>query len=293
MQSAFAAIVDYAGLFPPASSGMEEAVANYASYRHGPDRWMLGRFVVAASRLPELTEAVAALDSPPDATDRWGLSVVLGAHLPHEVERVQQFTASVGGLGLGVEAVEAKVSTPGEATVTGAALATLGETYLEVPHQSSYGELAQAIAGAGAFAKIRTGGTTPDAFPTAQQLTRFLIAVTRIRLPFKATAGLHHPWRGRYRLTYASDSPQHLMFGFVNLLMATAVLRAGGDGETAQAILEEDDPDAFVRSADALAWRDERVSLADLTAARLEGFRGFGSCSFREPVDELSQGVGA
>ncbi len=240
MQPAFTAIVDYAGLFPPASCGMAEAVANYAEYRHGPDRWMLGRFVVAASRLGELTEAVAALPTPPTSGDRWGLSVVVGAHLPHELERIHEFTAGIGDLGLAIEAVEAKIGSPGEAGVSGAALASLGEVFLEVPHQSNYAELAQAIQQAGAFAKIRTGGTTADAFPTAIQLTRFLIAVTRIRLPFKATAGLHHPWRGRYRLSYAADAERHTMFGFVNLLMATAVLRAGGDGETAQAILEEE-----------------------------------------------------
>lgn len=293
MQSAFTAIVDYAGLFPPASCSMADAVANYAEYRRGPDRWMLGRFVVAASRLGELREAVAALPEPPTADDRWGLSVVVGAHIPHELERITEFSAAPGDHGLAIEAVEARAGSPGEASVTGPALASLGEVFLEVPHQSNYAEIAQAIQQAGAFAKIRTGGTTPDAFPTAVQLTRFLIAVTRIRLPFKATAGLHHPWRGSYRLTYAADSERHVMYGFVNLLVATAVLRAGGDGETAQAILEENDPDAFVRSAEEIRWRDERIPLAELTATRLEGFRGFGSCSFREPVDELAAGVGA
>jgi len=293
MQSAYTAIVDYAGLFPPASCGMAEAVANYADYRHGPDRWMLGRFVVAASRLGGLIEAVRALPAPPSADDRWGLSVVLGAHLPHELERIHEFTTGLGDLGLAIEAVEARIGSPGEASVSGAALAPLGEAFLEVPHQSNYADLAQAIQQAGAFAKIRTGGTTSDAFPTAIQLTRFLIAVTRIRLPFKATAGLHHPWRGTYPLSYAADAERHVMFGFVNLLMATAVLRAGGDGETAQAILEEEHPAAFEHGADEIRWRDQRVSLAELAATRLEGFRGFGSCSFREPVDELGAKVEA
>lgn len=293
MQPAFTAIVDYAGLFPPASCGMEEAVVNYAGYRTSEDRWMLGRFVVAASRLEELAAAVASRGIALDAAAPWGLSVVLGAHLPNELARIDAFARLHAGKGLAVEAVEAKVGSPGEAGVTGSALAGIAERYLEVPHQTSYGDLVQAIADVGAFAKIRTGGTSPEAFPSPLVLTRFLMAVTRIGLPFKATAGLHHPWRGSYPLTYDADSDRHPMYGFVNLLMATAVLRAGGDGETAQAILEESDPAAFRRTEDTLAWRDEVVTREQLVATRVEGFRGFGSCSFREPVDELAAGVGA
>lgn len=293
MQPVFAAIVDYAGLFPPASCGMEEAVARYADYRVGPDRWMLGRFVVAASRLEELAAAVTAQGIEISPEHPWGLSVVLGTHLPNELAHIAAFENAHRGLGLLVEAVEVKVGSSGEVAVVGPALAGKGERYLEVPHLSSYGELVRAIADVGAFAKIRTGGTTPDAFPSPLQLTRFLMAVTRVGLPFKATAGLHHPWRGSYPLTYAADSARHVMYGFVNLLMATALLRAGADGETAQAVLMEDDPAAFQHDAGGISWRGEHASVDALVATRLEGFRGFGSCSFREPVEELAAGVGA
>src|SRR5436305_7602207 len=58
-------VIDYAGLFPPASLPLEVAVRNYDSYRRGPDAWMLGRFVCPAARLAELPPsqplAVAAL----------------------------------------------------------------------------------------------------------------------------------------------------------------------------------------------------------------------------------------
>jgi hypothetical protein len=43
-------IVDYAGLFPPASLDMPKTVANYARYRSGEDRWALGRLVVPLKR---------------------------------------------------------------------------------------------------------------------------------------------------------------------------------------------------------------------------------------------------
>ena len=43
MDQVFEQFIDYAGLFPPASCSMAEAVRNYAQYRSGPDRPMLGR----------------------------------------------------------------------------------------------------------------------------------------------------------------------------------------------------------------------------------------------------------
>src|SRR5690606_34756706 len=48
-----AGAIDYAGLFPPSAVSMADAVENYAAYRRGEYSWMLGRFVVTASRLNE------------------------------------------------------------------------------------------------------------------------------------------------------------------------------------------------------------------------------------------------
>src|SRR5436190_17389433 len=47
-------VIDYAGLFPPAKLPLDQALRNYARYRHEPEGWMLGRFVCPASRLVEL-----------------------------------------------------------------------------------------------------------------------------------------------------------------------------------------------------------------------------------------------
>lgn len=291
MHPAFDAIVDYAGLFPPASCSMDEAVANYAAYRTGPDRAMLGRFVLAASRLHECGESIAALGLLPDKGDPWPLSVVFGANHPDELSRIADFEAAFAVHGLTVNAIEAKVASPGEVSLVVERLPSQWEWFLELPHQEEYDALVHALHLAGAAAKIRTGGTSPESFPTPRQLTRFLMAVTRAGVAFKATAGLHHPWRGSYPLTYAPDSEQYLMYGFMNVLFATAVLRGGGDADTAQAILEESDPGMFERSAGAITWRGVRLSFDALALARQGGFRGFGSCSFREPVDELLAGA--
>jgi hypothetical protein len=293
MHPAFDAIVDYAGLFPPASCSMHEAVANYAAYRMGPDRSMLGRFVLAASRLREFGESVAMQGFFPGRGEPWRLSVVFGANHPDELSRIADFDAAYELHGLKVEAIEAKVASPGEIVGVAERFRSEWEWYFELPHLEHYDALVQAVRTVGGAAKIRTGGTAADSFPTPLQLCRFLMAVTRHGVPFKATAGLHHPWRGQYPLTYARGSEQHLMYGFMNVLVATAVLRDGGEPEVAQAVLMESDPAAFEQSADAITWRGTRFTFDALAAARVDGFRGFGSCSFREPVDELLAGSGA
>ena len=134
---------------------------------------------------------------------------------------------------------------------------------------------------------MRTGGTTADLFPAPEQLTAFLIAATGQGVRFKATAGLHHPYRGEYRLTYAPEAERGWMYGFVNLLVATALLLRSGDGETAQAILEAVGPEAFERDDAGIRALGHHFPWDELARARDRAFTSFGSCSFREPVDEL------
>ena len=60
VREALAGLIDYAGLFPPASLGMADAVAEYRSARTGPQAWMVQRFICPADRLLELAGVLAA-----------------------------------------------------------------------------------------------------------------------------------------------------------------------------------------------------------------------------------------
>lgn len=288
MRAAFAGMVDYAGLFPPAALSMAAAVAEYDRERRGPDRWMLGRFVVAASRLEEMGTALEAEGVAVEVHDPWRISAVMGVHVPDELSRINAFRARWESRGVMVDAVEFRVSSVGQILTVAEQIPAAYQRFFEVPSEGPYGQLVAAIGRVGAFAKIRTGGTTPELFPSAEALTAFLISATGHHVPFKATAGLHHPFRGPYRLTYEADAAVFVMYGFVNVLLATALLLRDGDGELAQALLEEDDSTAFERDDDALMWRGHRFAWDELASARARAFTSFGSCSFREPVDELA-----
>jgi hypothetical protein len=268
---------------------MAGAAREYAEHRASPDAWALGRFVVPAGRLAEL-EAVARGLLPHEG-EPWRLSVLLHGDVPADLGRVGEFDArhAVGAAdGRAVaDAVELRAGTIAAIEAAADMLPVGLEAYVEVPIVDDPAPLIRTIAGRGLRAKVRTGGTNAEAFPRAADLARFIAACVDAGVPFKATAGLHHPLRGAYRLTYAEDSARGTMFGFLNVFLATAFARAGLPRELLPALLEESSP-ANIRFDDgAVVWRDHRVTAVQLEDSRREIARAFGSCSFREPVDDL------
>jgi hypothetical protein len=142
------------------------------------------------------------------------------------------------------------------------------------------------IATAGCSAKIRTGGTTPDSFPPAKAIVRFMRQCLAAGIRFKATAGLHHPLRAEYRLTYEDGAACTSMFGFLNVFLSAAAIASGASDEDAERLLCEGGASAFTWSPVAVMWNDYVFGADDLKSLRQAGAVSFGSCSFREPVDE-------
>ncbi len=140
-----------------------------------------------------------------------------------------------------------------------------------------------------AFAKVRTGGLTPDAIPSSADVAAFLCRAAQLRMPFKATAGLHHPVRSERPLTYALDSPRAVMHGFLNVFVAAAFAWDGLEHAAVLDILEEREAAAFEFSQRDLQWRGRVLSVAQVRAARRDFAHSFGSCSFEEPVTELRE----
>jgi hypothetical protein len=214
LRSLLTGLIDYAGLFPPASLDLTTAMSNYAAYRASEHAWMLGRFVVPAAQAAEV-----------DAS--WPLSVI---------------------------AADKKSERAGDVE------------YIEIPVTSD-------PAGLGARAKIRTGGSTPDAYPSAAELAGFLHRAAAARVPFKATAGLHH----------ALPSPP--MHGFVNLFLAACLMWHGGSEADALATLE----DRNFRFHDRAYWHYHRLTAGQIGDARAQFAISSGSCSFEEPVEDLTR----
>jgi hypothetical protein len=283
-------LIDYAGLFPPAALGMEDAVANYGTYRRGPFAWMLGRFIVPSTRLGEFEQAAASRLPSGAGVVPWRLSMLGSGDLVADAATIEMFNGTHEGAR--IDALETKYDP--DAIVIDVPGVML---WFEVTPGPSLGAALWQIAAAGHGVKLRTGGVTPDLIPPTQAVAQVLFGCARAGVRMKATAGLHHPIRAPHRLTYADDSPTALMHGFVNLFVAAAVARElvlhGYPDPEAQAtiaaVLDEADPNAFEWDDDGVTWREHRVDAAELTAMRQQAARSFGSCSFEEPIEDLRQ----
>lgn len=276
-----AGLIDYAGLFPPAALDMAGAAAAYAQEVASQDAWMLGRFVVPAARLDELAAARVSLTMP---AQPWRVSAVLSAGIDEGLTQVRAFNARQGTVIVG--SIEARAESFD--TIDRIAGEASGfETYVEIPLTGAIDVLIERIAARGLRAKVRTGGVSVDAFPEPGRLASFLAAVVRAGLAFKATAGLHHPLRGEYPLTYADNAERGTMYGYLNLLLATAAVRAQLPGAEVERLLVSRDASTLVFEPGGVRWRDLRFTAESLGEMRRMHLVSIGSCSFREPVDEL------
>jgi hypothetical protein len=271
---------------------MRTAVESYATYRESTDRSALGRFIVPVSRLKELEEEGADMLPRGQSPDSWRLAVLVSGDAQAAAEEIFRFndrhsSASAEGSAV-IDVVELKAAAPREIERQHAAMPDSITQYFEIPVQGEIAPFVDILATVGARAKIRTGGVTSDAFPSAQDIISFIVGCHRKSVPFKATAGLHHPVRGSYRLTYDRGSASGMMFGFLNVFMAAALVHSGEGESAAREVLEETEPSAFSFTDDAIAWRGVSVALGRITALRSEFAISFGSCSFREPVEELA-----
>ena len=159
----------------------------------------------------------------------------------------------------GVEAVEQRLDgprpRPADLIASRSALEPLNvEAYYELVFDDNWRDSVPAaigsIAALGARVKLRCGG---ELTPTLEQVALVIACCRDACVPFKCTAGLHHAVR---------HGDEH---GFLNILAATTA-----PAERLEAVLAEEDP--------------AKLSLA---GADRSLFVGFGSCSWREPVDDL------
>jgi hypothetical protein len=282
-------IVDYAGTFPPASLTLADALAEHARARTSDDAWLLGRFVVPAVALSELERLLApgvVPDNSVDWANPWDLSVVLSADSRSQLERVGTFNETWAG--------KARIASVEFGPVPFLKIAPLArtvpqglETFFEAPLDADLERRLRAIDGAGAAAKIRTGGTAAGSSPTPAGIVHFLETADDTGLAFKATAGLHHLMRGCYPLTHEAGSGTETMHGFLNLAVAASLVRTDGPQQDVLDALLESSVDAFEFDSDGLCWRGRTIATIDLADTRRRFFRSFGSCAFREPADEL------
>lgn len=288
VRTLLAEIIDYAGLFPPSNVSMPEAVINYATYRNSNYDWMLGRFIVPVARLNEFLESAEDFISmDPDRT--WHLSVLAGEDIYETIRQIDDFNDRHAPV-IVCDTMEVHASTESKIINTVNALPPKLTTYFEIPNDERLPDLIAALSLNGQRAKIRTGGVTPDAFPPVRAIIRFIRTCLAANVPFKATAGLHHPLRCYKPLTYDANAPEGIMHGFLNLFLATAFARYGFKPSLLEEILEDEFEESYEFNESGVLWRQEHfLNNSQLKRTREQNIISFGSCSFTEPIEDLQE----
>jgi hypothetical protein len=319
VQVLFSAIADYAGLFPPAQLDLPTVIANYAEYQASPHAWMLGRLILPIVRLDEFcdllphiaacaplapqfwgeqepkfpssgrfrglgefTNVVHSSENSGKSVLPWPLSLIISGDVAAGLERVRRFQHGA----IAIEALEFPFLSPEQ--IAELDLPTGVEAFFEVPVGADLDLYIPVLQAKQAAAKVRMGGVTAAAFPSAAQVCQFISTCAQAQLPFKATAGLHHLFPGTYHLTYEPDSARAQMHGFLDVALVAAFLYT--DKITlaeAIALLQEDSSGRFQFTDQGVYWNQRSLDLDELTKSRQQFFRSFGSCSFTEPIADL------
>jgi len=280
----FQRLVDDAAIFPPGNAPLPEAVEAHDGHGDSEHADLVGPFVVDDVRLPRLGELTQGRADP------LAVTVVVtggaGAIGPAATWAARTESLTLRGLEVALrdEADLAhnarRVVTAVDQLVTDGVVDEELPVYVEPPalrgRQPSPTWLAalDEVAAMDHRLKFRTGGADADAFPSAADLAACIGAALDRELRFKCTAGLHNAVRHR---DPATGFEHH---GFLNVMLAT---RASLDGTGAPEV------------ADLLERTDADAVLAALREAGDEGlasarrwFTSFGSCSVREPLEDLA-----
>ncbi len=240
------------------------------------------------------------------ADQPWPISAIIDGDLDENLDAIFAFNREHSEPEKGLAIIDAaEIKMPGDSTASAAVFIdeALDLTpqeifpFFEIPVQADakasgrepdFRGLIAALSGADAGAKVRTGGVTPDAFPSPERVAEFIAACDAADVPFKATAGLHHPIRAEYPLTYEPGCPCGVMHGFLNVFVAAAAIRdRRADVREAAEIMRETNAAAFVFGDESLKWRKIVLDASAIGVARETFALSYGSCSFIEPVEEL------
>lgn len=273
----FEALIDDAAVFPPGNAPMRAAVAAHLARRDATYAALVGRFLCPASRLGELEAA------HPPGSPRLELGLIADtgpAGLPEAIRAVERSAR--------LTLAQVEIPIPPGADLEAAARVAVSllpdvEGYVELPIRPGAGtgagpvgdwrQALRVLADSRFGAKLRTGGLAASAFPTVDDVARFVVACVAAEVPFKCTGGLHHA------LAHTDPATGFAHHGFLNLLLAAYTATQGGDVADCARVLAERE------AAPVLARLDAAGDVGVVVARSF--FLSFGSCSIEEPVADL------
>jgi hypothetical protein len=258
-------ILDYAGMFPPANLPLEQAACNFQEYQRHSHADFLGSFIAPLYRWKDVGQA----DSLPAPASLLVRDTEIGPGLQKIDAASIEVILPAGSVREIVMLLEDSFP---------------GRIFVELNWRQPYHPLMSLLAKTSSRfgVKLRTGGVTPDTVPPSDAVADFLLAAAALKLPLKATAGLHVPVPNHDPAVGAR------MHGFLNFFSAGFLAYTGrADRKGIIHVLDNFSYDDFTFGPDAMRCGAVNFSLDEITQLRTRWLLSFGSCSFLEPIQHL------
>lgn len=281
-------LIDYAGLFPPASLEIQTVLDNYTAYLESEDGWMLGRCILPASQLYRVAYHPG-----------FRCSVIVSPAVPQEeFDQLVNFSAMKGRVEMVETRLPENITSPEGFSDYFLQLhsklrhAGLQDVQLFVEAKNA----ADAAAGIASFNnsrsgsevirdvgyKLRCGGMEKQVFPSPEKVSEVISICREHDIPIKFTAGMHLPFRN-----YSAEI-KVMQHGFINIFGA-ALLCWACNLSIKEVIecLRDENAGHFHFLNESFSWKNKMIPISDIKRLRQSRVISFGSCSFTEPVEGL------
>ena len=307
-------IIDYAGMFPPSGLPFDEAFTNYLTYHNHAYSSFLSRFIIPAGTIPNVSD----FDEEIRKRNRTiPFSVLLPSadtreefisEIQKKLKPVYDLKSYFQGL-VSTDVLEVRIPL----TVAGSGSDEIKDTLLELVSAITEADLnathlfvethfsddwlnavptfINAISDINKEQdiplnigfKLRCGGIEAHQFPDIQQVALAIEECQQHNVAMKFTAGLHHPIR------HFNESVDTKMHGFVNVFGAAMLLFHNKiDASDLALILSDEHDGSFIFDDQFFSWKQASIPTKQIIEARDRFCVSFGSCSFTEPIDDLT-----
>lgn len=312
LRALLASAIDF--VFPPTGLPLNQAIRKYARYRQGAEAWMLGRFVLPATNLPELQVEVD--DVPTCLALLGGTGSSMGGvlvSLQRDMQILARFRnefkgrAQVRSLDIkvqllmpdfaalvvnGVLQVIDKQANAGmmpfleASSHTGCRPAYVALFPLIGRSACNNGDRAMGVRKPifceSPGVKVCCGGQRASDIPTPDDLAFAIIAGCEHRVPLKFTTGLQHPIR------HHDAKMRTMLHGFLNVFGAGVLAHARKLGQQqVREIIEDEDPSNFIFDEETFRWKDLSATVEEIELARRMAITSFSCYSVNDPCEDL------
>ena len=307
-------LLDYAGLFPPATLSLQDSLKNFAEYHHHNQKDWLGKFILPAKKIDDTILILNKLNIFSMLKNKVKFSVILSSSetLSEYKNTVKTDLISVNKLinqyGNIIDIQSFEVLPPKEVFNSDNTDSIKNfliysseflfqfkdkvEFYCELPFSEKLNDNLTAIKKHNdninllkISVKLRTGGVTPQQIPTSRDVANAILLCAKQKIPLKATAGLHVP--------VPNDNPQvgAKLHGFLNVFSCMLFCYDGQllNLQEIEKIISSYSYSDFKFSDKGLHVGDKFIANSKIAELRKLYIKSFGTCSFLEPIEHLHE----